>query len=52
MSTTITPALIEELKASLTSSTIVTPSDEAYPEAITRWSSAAEKPAVITPHLH
>ncbi|KAI5821448.1 hypothetical protein BZA77DRAFT_256707 [Pyronema omphalodes] len=45
MSTIITPALIEELKASLTSSTIVTPSDESYPEAITRWSSAAEKPA-------
>ena len=44
---------VEKLKASLsTSSEVLTPDSEGYAESIKRWSSAAEKPAVIFPSKH
>lgn len=39
-------ALVEELKASLKDSTVVTPESESYEKSIERWSEAAERKAV------
>jgi len=39
-------ALVHELEARLTHSTIVTPDSKKYTESIKRWSDAAEKKAV------
>ena len=41
-----TRALVQELRASLKNSTVLTPESEGYTQSIKRWSDAVEKKAV------